>query len=424
MNTSKEPAAVVHRAGRDIALHATTVRQLGLDESYLEQRIGAAPELLGLSSLRAGIFGPYHVASQRTLTTPTGRTVYPDLLLVTRSAHLVVVEVKLADNPELLDRSVIAQVLDYASSIAVLDEDGLAEVLGDGGADRTLADHAAEWFPGLDDADEFAEVFAQRCARGEIELVVACDRAPVGLDDVGASLHRLSALAFGLRVIELVPHVGEALDGTVLFLRHERMRTQIVARTLVQVSVEGGSDRASVTVSTTAPDEVADAVERTQGDARDRQYWSREEIAGFVERTDFDRAEQDLVLGLLAFASDVAFGDRITSKPTVHPTFSLFVDGARHLGRGRRGPIMWSVGVRPGRIQYVEVFTAALTRHFGEEQVQRLVKEIEAAVEAPLRRNTDYAVVPAERLRERLPGFLEVSRRYLERFQQLAAGSR
>lgn len=80
--------------------------------------LAASPELMGLESRRTGIRAPFHMLRQVSMQTPSGRSIAPDLVMFAASGHVVVVEVKRWVNPELKDRAVIAQIIDYASSFA------------------------------------------------------------------------------------------------------------------------------------------------------------------------------------------------------------------------------------------------------------------------------------------------------------------
>src|SRR5688572_23418723 len=111
--------------GSSQALRPTTLDRLGKNEKFLEDVLAAHPELLGLQSRRSGIRGPYAAFQQLSLPTPSGRVISPDIVLLASSGHVIVVEVKLSINPELRDRNVIAQIIDYASSFAVLNDEAL-----------------------------------------------------------------------------------------------------------------------------------------------------------------------------------------------------------------------------------------------------------------------------------------------------------
>lgn len=121
------------------AWRPTTLRRLGKDEAFLEEAVAATPQLLGLESRRSGVAGPFKAFRQASLSTPSGRGVYPDVVFLTGSGHVVVVEAKPVDNPELRDRAVIAQILDYASSFAALSDQALLALFRGSSAAATWA---------------------------------------------------------------------------------------------------------------------------------------------------------------------------------------------------------------------------------------------------------------------------------------------
>ncbi len=106
----------------------TTLHAIGRDEQYLENVLSISAELLGLESRQTGIAGPFRVFRQLRLPTPTGRTIFPDMTILTASGHVLVVEVKRSINPELRDRAVIAQIVDYAASFAALSDSQILEL--------------------------------------------------------------------------------------------------------------------------------------------------------------------------------------------------------------------------------------------------------------------------------------------------------
>jgi hypothetical protein len=240
-----------------------TFRELGKDERHLEQILTANPQLLGMEDRRNYIRGPYVPFNQVRVDTPQGREVFPDIVFLTESGHIIVVEVKLADNPELRDRRVVAQVLDYAASLAAYEESDLVELFGGDGETR-FEDLIRRMFPGTSQSPELAQVLFERMRSAEIHLVIACDGAPDGLREFVRGVTNQSALGgFELRVVELVPHVADGHPG-VLLLPHVPVRTEIVARTAVSVTFAEGTSRPSVAVSVTPQAEIAEAVLRAQ----------------------------------------------------------------------------------------------------------------------------------------------------------------
>lgn len=110
----------------------TTLDTIGKDEAYLEETIAAMPSLLRLESRQTGIHGPYAQFRQLEFGTPQGRGIRPDIVILAASGHLIVVEVKHSSNPELRDRRVIAQVVDYAASFSALSEEEVVEMFSSG----------------------------------------------------------------------------------------------------------------------------------------------------------------------------------------------------------------------------------------------------------------------------------------------------
>jgi hypothetical protein len=241
------------------AWQSKTLRELGRDERFLEQVIAAAPHLLGLDPYETGVAGPTVAISQRVLSTPTGRDVRPDLVLLSESGHIVVIEVKLSDNAELRDRRVVAQVIEYAASVASLSDEQAVEWLGEV-SDGSWTDAVRRWFPGAESAERLGDALRRRMRQAEIHLVIVSDGAPDGLRDLVRAVAGQAALGeFRLHVVELNPYVAHGVEG-VLLVPSALARTEIVARTAITVSYEVGSAQPSVSVVASSPAEVEEAI--------------------------------------------------------------------------------------------------------------------------------------------------------------------
>ena len=241
----------------------TTVAALGRDEAYLESVIADEPSILGLESKASGIYGPFVAFRQLTFTSPQGRSIRPDIVFLSASGHPVVVEVKLHANAELKDRRVIAQVVDYASAFAAMDEQSLLSVFTNGSRDINSWPGLIEQLFPDEEPEELANEFLRRFSSGEIKLVIACDKAPIGLRETVEGVAVLNALAFEFSVIEVRPYSIEG-DPAVLFLARPRLETDIVARTLVTVTYQEGVARPGVSVTVDSPRKVEDAVRDVQ----------------------------------------------------------------------------------------------------------------------------------------------------------------
>jgi len=241
----------------------TTLRSQGKDEAYLERVIVSDPLVLGLDPYVTGIGTSFAVYQQTWLDSPSARALRPDVVLLSETGHVVVVEVKLEDNPELRDRRVISQIIDYAAAVANLDEHALAAWLG-GPEDHCWLDVVRHAFPRAHDVERLAAALSDRISRADIHLVVACDVAPVGLRDTIQLISAQTALGeFQLHVVELTPYVNECEPGRILVVPRETARTEIVSRTAVTVRREEGVG-VGVTVVASSPTEVTEAIQRNK----------------------------------------------------------------------------------------------------------------------------------------------------------------
>src|SRR5215510_8962089 len=244
--------------GQTRAWKPTTIRELGKNEEYLEGLIGKAPELLGLEDLRTHVQGPYAAFHQLGVETRSGQTVAPDILFLTQSGHVIVVEVKLADSDHLRGRKVVAQILEYAASIANYTEQDLVELFDpDLREGARFSDVVRKHLPTCAEPVALAEELVRKIQTAEIHLVVACDQAPEGLREFVASVSAQQALGnYELRVCELVPYVGpEGAAGDMVLVPSGVVRTEVVARTLVEITARADGTT-SLVAKVTPQDEV------------------------------------------------------------------------------------------------------------------------------------------------------------------------
>jgi hypothetical protein len=302
----------------------TTLDQIGRHEADLETALSETPELLCLESRRSGIYGPFAVFNQVALATPLGREIYPDIVLLTASGDVVIVEVKLFANPEIRDRSVIAQIIDYVSSFSALDEGGLARLFN-GGEDCEWCDLVGRLFPDEEDAEDLADTLRANAGAGNVHIVVACDKAPKGAYDLARSVSAQSHLGFALDVLEVTPFVpAEGPPEVVMFVPNVRLSTEIVARTAVSVRVDSVTQQPVVNVETTSVEEIEEnlAASARGGSRRNTgRMWSDQEIEDVFMASD-DPTVRDLFL----FAKQEGFGGRFQSDgPKVSPAFGFYL---------------------------------------------------------------------------------------------------
>lgn len=295
----------IHENDQTRPLVATTVRELGKPEKFLKDVIEANPLLLELESDGSGTRGPYKICRQNDLINALDRAVVPDLVILSASGHVTIVEVKLHDNPEIRDRRVVAQILDYVGAFVEQTEEQLLAVFS------KLAPSATSWeqlvatfFPDEPNVRIVADRIASRFQRGEVNCVVACDIAPPGLSKFLSSISRQSALPFTLSLAEITPFVRKDMNSSpVVFVSRVLLRTEIVSRTAVTVRYEEGViDRPSVSIETTSIDEIEQNLE----DVTEARSWTAQEIEEAVRATNdptvirlFELARTESVAGQL-----------------------------------------------------------------------------------------------------------------------------
>ncbi len=146
------------------------------DESALHGLVEEAPQLLPLSG------SPRLVVLGREVPLGSG---YADLLAVEPSGRFVLIEVKLAGNPE-ARRAVVAQILAYAAVLRGTTLDQLeSEILRSKLLARgfeTIADLAGSEDPdGFFDAEAFGAEMSNSLQAGRFRLVLVLDDAPAEL---------------------------------------------------------------------------------------------------------------------------------------------------------------------------------------------------------------------------------------------------
>jgi hypothetical protein len=253
-----------------------------MNEAHLEAAIAEQPGLLGIGDpARDDIRAPFAVFRQRSLRAPGGRTIYPDLLVLCGSGHVLVVEVKLADNTDLRNRDVIGQILEYKASLARCTQLELLTVFdGPARGAAQWAELVAQLFPAADTG--LANTFLRNLRTGNLQLFIACDGVSDGLVELVEGLVEGDPIgAFALSVVEISLFASPTGESQVL-LPHARLDSQIVARTLVEVTYKAGESEPGVKVQVMSADDAARAVEGARRRSAGRAW---DESSFFVELT-------------------------------------------------------------------------------------------------------------------------------------------
>lgn len=295
-----------------------TVRDLGKNEEYLEEIIAAHPELLELELVKHGILPK--IFRQRELKNTLESTVVPDLILLFPTGDVVIVEVKLVDNPELRSRMAIAQIIDYASAFVDKQEDELAAFFSKCGNGLPSWEHVVHHiFPEERDVENLAEQIKSRLQTGAVHLIIACDAAPVGLKRLIKGVAQQSALPFDLSLVEIKPFVRAGCDkGNVLFVAGKSLSTNVVNRTVVTVRYEKGSvPRPSVSVKTTSLQDLESVI---TGKPRG---WTNEDVEAEIESLGVP-----IIRKLFDLARMYSVDGRVISPgKTLKPVFGMYLEG-------------------------------------------------------------------------------------------------
>jgi hypothetical protein len=249
-----------------------------MDEKFLERVIAAQPELLGIgnSDDDSDIEGPFVSFTQVGLKALNDRIIYPDLILLWQSGHVVVVEVKLIDNPELRDRQVVAQLLEYAAVISNCSETKLVQLFDGNPEQETWPQLVGRLFPGATDAGRLAKRFLDKFRSSRLHLLIACDEAPKGLKELVRGVVGQSALGeYNFRVVEVMAYASER-SGEILFMPHTALSTEIIGRTSVSVSVVGNQASTDVTVQVTPLEDQEAAARDIREGGIGRRVWTEE----------------------------------------------------------------------------------------------------------------------------------------------------
>jgi hypothetical protein len=311
---------------------------------------------------------------------------------------VIAVEVKLSNNAELRQRDVIAQILDYATSLSRLDEPGFCRLLDqDGKSGEQWFEFVRQCFPNQSNVDELATTYLERISRGEVNIVIACDKVPPGVAETVASLSSQASLGFECDVVEIVPFVREVNESAeLIFVPSIRLSTEIVARTAVVVTYRQGETVPQTSVQVTSAGEIAKAVDDIVKGARN---WTEDEVVREVELTD-DQVLKDLY----SYAKRHSDNGRVVTEGTKqNASFGLHVEGKVDGILRRRCifacPVPWrTVNIYMSNVD--TFYSSIVAAEFRTRLANALNDAIDISKPAP--------GIATDQLGERLPNFLAV----------------
>lgn len=217
-----------------------TAKELKVKEGWFQELIAAHPGMVMEPCKRGGLTDEewYFWAREFDVSAQDGSVGAIDVLLVSASGRVGIVETKLAYNPD-KRRSVVAQILDYAVSISELateDLPPLPEIEGEPvAALHDVEDHLAE--------------------RDHLLIIAGDELDPRAIKLSQAMLGEHLASPWQLALVELSP-CQRILGGdapALILVPSLRSALKVELRQVVRVVVEGESPKAHVTVERVKP---------------------------------------------------------------------------------------------------------------------------------------------------------------------------
>ena len=258
-----------------IALSGT---EANYSEKYLQDLIFAHPSCLPINEIDQSYLSLIPVCCE--LSTPAGPL---DVLFVTPTGRLCIVEVKLWRNPE-ARRKVIGQILDYAKELSAWSyEDLQREVIrATGRKGNALFELVNECEPEIDEVT-FCDAVSQSLAAGRFLLLIVGDGIREGVGAITEFIERSGNLEFTFGLVEMALF-GHPSSDTLVQPR-VLAKTMVVKRTLVSV-VDG---RVQIEEESGALENESDPTELSDSQKLYQDIWSK-----FVQRLSLDDASQPI----------------------------------------------------------------------------------------------------------------------------------
>lgn len=321
MNTSKK--LYEYQQGQVDIWRLVSLDEIGENEEHLEAIIAKNPEILGFDAIQEGVYGPFRAFRQLSFASALCRTVIPDIVVLSASGHVIIVEVKKYGNPELRDRRVISQIVDYASAFTQKNKEDICQVFGQTRID--WSDFVRRQFPEVSDHESLADAFIDRLQGGKLNMIIACDKVPHALTDMLDGICKQSALDYSLDVVEISLYRNERSKST-LFVPKPRIATTVIGRTVVNVNISGELHNVpSVTVQTTSLEEIEENADETARGRKGR-IWTDEELIEI-----YGNSENALLKSLFDFTMQKSQDKKIDSGGIkINPAFGFYVAGQRN----------------------------------------------------------------------------------------------
>lgn len=315
-----------------------TALELGFKEDWLQSAITVEPELVIGPCREAGLTDERWAYWAREFQTSAGRI---DVLLVSESGRVAIVETKLSYNPE-RRRSVLAQLLDYATSLPEMDFGKLPDL------------------PKEKSGQPFAtrgEV-EQRIRDGDFLLILSADQIdPRALKLSRALLGEHLTMSWELVQVEMSIYERQTAEGPLhLMVPHLRGILVPEERQVVRVVIDEG-EKPRVIVERTKP----------EGGGYARQRWSEGQFIEELNRATLEKSFKEFGSELLKLGKgfrtvQLSWGTgktgSVTLKHNGNGLIEYYLDGMLRFRKDNFGP---AVGEELGR-EYLQVLKRIFPR--------------------------------------------------------------
>jgi hypothetical protein len=254
-------------------------------EAWLQDLLYRHPDSLPIAEIDGSFVDMVPVC--REMETPAGPL---DVLYVTPSGRLVIVEAKLWRNPE-ARRKVIGQILDYAKELSRWSYETLdasvrrARRMEDGAQQKSLAE-VMGIRPDSPDAGRFFDTVTQSLRRGDFLLMIVGDGIREGVGAITEFLDGHASLHFTFGLVEMA--IFRLPDGSQLVQPRVLAQSTIFKRIVVdlrhgsmEVSDEGGE--------VAQEEDAGPRPELVANREKFRTFWS-----GFLEKLELDDQSQPI----------------------------------------------------------------------------------------------------------------------------------
>lgn len=196
-----------------------------IDEKWLQDVLFRNPSLVPMEEIELGIGEMVPLCRELTLPS-SSNNVFLDILGVTGSGRLCLIECKLWRNPQ-ARREVIAQTLEYAALLRTLSYGDLSAKLTAKGlpGQNPIFTAARNRWPEINEG-AFVDAVSRSLRRGDFQLMVAGDGIRSDLHTIAAHLEHSGLAAARFSLIEIQLWRGD--DGALLIVPSVPVRTEII----------------------------------------------------------------------------------------------------------------------------------------------------------------------------------------------------